>query len=194
MFLLKLTLQGQRYPKDFKDWSNIQELICVPSFIEQSMMELLTSRLTVMMNQVSENRMMDIIDQDRFEKQRMIERQQRSRMLLYNTNDPFYNIQEQRQASVDRRATRNKKKEEQAKPKDAEDSKVKKISTLVTIWGNRPSREQKGSIKDDNIEKPKGPNKFLKAAKMAAVISSVKFGRDICTCSSLDAKCAVHDN
>merc|ERR1719225_1700313 len=105
------------------------------------MMELLTSRLTVMMNQVSENRMMDIIDQDRFEKQRMLERQQRSRMLLYNTNDPFYNIQEQRQASVDRRATRNKKKEEQAKEKVAEDGKVKKISTLVTIWGNRPSRE-----------------------------------------------------
>ena len=159
-------------------------------------MELLTSRLTVMMNQVAENRMMDIIDQDRFEKQRMIERQQRSRMLAYNTNDPFYNLQEQRQASVDRRPTRNKKreKEEKAKEQSAEDNKVKKISTLVTIWGNRPSRDQKGTVKDDNNEKTKGPNKFLKAAKMAAVISSVKFGRDICTCSSLDAKCAVHDN
>ena len=157
-------------------------------------MELLTSRLTLMMNQVSESRMMDIIDQDRFEKQRMIERHQKSRMLSYDTNDPFYNLQEQRQASVDRRKVRNKKKEEHAKAQRNEDNKVKKISTLVTIWGNRPSREQKGSIKDDNNEKPKGPNKFLKAAKMAAVISSVKFGRDICTCSSLDAKCAVHDN
>ena len=157
-------------------------------------MELLTSRLTVMMDQISESRMMEIIDQDRFEKQRIIECQQRSRMLVYNTNDPFYNLQEQRQASVARRPTRNKKKEEQAKEQIAEDNKVKKISTLVTIWGNRPSRDQKGTIKDDSNEKPKGPNKFLKAAKMAAVISSVKFGRDICTCSSLDAKCAVHDN
>ena len=159
-------------------------------------MELLTSRLTVMMDQVSESRMMEIIDQDRFEKERIIERQQRSRMLAYNTNDPFYNLQEQRQASAARRPTRNKKKEEQAKEETPEDNKVKKISTLgvLTLWGNRPSRDQKGNIKDDNNEKPKGPNKFLKAAKMAAVISSVKFGRNICTCSSLDAKCAVHDN
>ena len=155
-------------------------------------MELLTSRLTLMMNQVSESRMMDIIDQDRFEKQRMIERHQKSRMLSYDTNDPFYNLQEQRQASVDRRKVRNKKKEEHAKAQRNEDNKVKKISTLVTIWGN--TRDQKGPGKDDGTEKTKGPNKFLKAAKMAAVISSVKFGRDICTCSSLDAKCAVHDN
>ena len=155
-------------------------------------MELLTSRLTLMMNQVSESRMMDIIDQDRFEKQRMIERHQKSRMLSYDTNDPFYNLQEQRQASVHRRQVRNKKKEEHTKAQRNEENKVKKISTLVTIWGN--TRDQKGPGKDDSNEKTKGPNKFLKAAKMAAVISSVKFGRDICTCSSLDAKCAVHDN
>ena len=49
-------------------------------------------------------------------------------------------------------------------------------------------------LSDENIEKAKGPNKFLKAAKTAAVISSLKFGRDICTCSSLDATCAVHDH
>ena len=157
-------------------------------------MELLTSRLTLMMNQVSESRMMDIIDQDRFEKQRMIERHQKSRMLSYDTNDPFYSLQEQRQASVDRRKVRNKKKEEHAKAQHNEDNKVKKISTLMTIWGNRPARERKESVKDENIEKTKGPNKFLKAAKTAAVISSLKFGRDICTCSSLDATCAVHDH
>ena len=80
-------------------------------------MELLTSRLTLMMNQVAESRMMDIIDQDRFEKQRMIERHQKSRMLVYDTNDPFYNLQEQRQASVDRRKVRNKKKEENHRTK-----------------------------------------------------------------------------
>ena len=72
---------------------------------------------------------------------------------------------------------------------------MKKISTLVTIWEN--TRDQKGPGKDDINEKANGPNKFLKAAKMAAVISKFainKFGRDICTYSSLDAKCAVHDN
>ena len=158
-------------------------------------MELLTSRLTLMMNQVSESRMMDIIDQDRFEKQRMIERHQKSRMLSYDTNDPFYNLQEQRQASVHRRQVRNKKKEENTKAQRNEDNKVKKISTLVTIWGN--TRDQKGPGKDDINEKAKVPNKLLKAAKISAVISKFainKFGRDICTYSSLDPKCAVHEN
>mgnify|MGYP001191377726 CR=1 FL=1 len=37
----------------------------------------------------------------------------------------------------------------------AEDNKVKKISTLMTIWGNRPARERKESVKDENIEKTK---------------------------------------
>ena len=37
-------------------------------------------------------------------------------------------------------------------------------------------------------------NKFLKAAKTAALISKLKQGRDICTCSSLDAKCYIHDS
>ena len=122
-------------------------------------------------------------------------------MLEYDANDPFYNLQGQRQASVNRLPNRNKKKEEHAKAQRNEDNKVKKISTVVTIWGN--TRDQKGLGNDAGNEKPKGPNKFLKAAKReqlkeqlreAAVISSVKFGRGICTCSSLDAKCAVHDN
>ena len=155
-------------------------------------MEVLTSRLTLMMNRISESRMMDIIDQDRFEMFREIERHQKSRMLVCDTNDPLYNLQEQRQASVGRRLVRNKKKEENAKAQRNENNKVKKISAVVTIWGD--TRDQKGLGNDAGNEKSKGPNKFLKAAKMAAVISSVKFGRDICTCSSLDAKCAVHDS
>ena len=176
-------------------------------------MECVTSRLTLMMNQGSENRMAEINDQDRFEKQRLktlknninyinninyMECQQRSRMCLYDKNYPYYNIKEHRRLSMERRQSRgssiHKKKDKKAKDEIAEDNKVKKISTLMTIWGNRPARERKESVKDENIEKAKGPNKFLKAAKTAAVISSLKFGRDICTCSSLDATCAIHDN
>lgn len=161
-------------------------------------MECLTSRLTLMMKEVSENRMAEIIDQDRFEKQRITECPQKSRLLLYDKNYPYYNIKEHRRLSLERRQGRgssfHKKKDKKTKDEIAENNKVKKISKLMTIWGNRPSRERKESVKDENIEKAKGPNKFLKAAKMAAVISSVKFGRDICTCSSLDATCAVHDH
>ena len=176
-------------------------------------MECLTSRLTLMLNQGPENRMVEINNQDRFEKQRLkmlknnveyinkinyTECQQRSRMCLYDKNYPYYNIKEHRRLSLERRqgcgSSFHKKKDKKAKDEIAEDNKVKKVSTLMTIWGNRASRERKESVKDESIEKARGPNKFLKAAKMAAVISSVKFGRDICTCSSLDATCAVHDH
>ena len=160
-------------------------------------MECLTSRLTLMMNQVSENRMAEIIDQDRFEKQRIVECPQKSRLLLHDKSYPYYNIKEHRRLSLERRqcdiSSSHKKKEEQAKEQKAKGKKFKKISTLVTSWGHRPARERKGSVKDDKIEKTRVSNKFLDAAKMAAVISSVEFD-NICTSSSLDANCGVHDN
>ena len=63
----------------------------------------------------------------------------------------------------------------------------------MTIWGHRSSRERKESVIDENIEKTMGSNKFLEAAKTAAVISSVEF-ENICTGSSSAAPCDVHDN
>ena len=175
-------------------------------------MESLTSRLTLMMNQGSENRMAEINNQDRFEKQRLetlknninyinnfnyMEFQQRPRMCLYDKNYPYYNIKEHRRLSLERRqcdgSSSHKKKEEQAKAKIAKGKTFKKISTLMTIWGHRSSRERKESVIDENIEKTMGSNKFLKADKMAAVISSVEF-ENICTGSSSAAPCDVHDN
>ena len=69
-------------------------------------MECLTSRLTLKMKEVTENRMAEIIDQDRFEKQRIIECPQKSRMLLYDKNYPYYNIKEHRRLSIERRQGR----------------------------------------------------------------------------------------
>ena len=175
-------------------------------------MECLTSRLTLMMNQGSENRMAEINNQDRFEKQRLktlknninyinninyMECQQRSRTCLYDKNYPYYNIKEHRRLSLERRqydgSNSHQKKEEQEKTKIAKGKRFKKISTLVTIWGHRPARELKESVKDDDIEKTKGSNQVLEAAKMTAVISSVEF-ENICSGSSLAATCDVHDN
>ena len=164
-----------------------------------------------MMNQGSENRMAEIKNQDRFEKQRLetlknninyinnfnyMEFQQRSRMYLYDKNYPYYNIKEHRRLSLERRqcdgSCSHKKKDEQAKEQIAKGKKFKKISFLLTIWRHRPAREQKESVKDD-IEKTGGSNKFLETAKMAAIISSFEF-ENICTGSSLDATCVVHGN
>ena len=148
------------------------------------------------MKEVSENRMAEIIDQDRFEKQRIVECPQKSRLLLHDKSYPYYNIKEHRRLSLERRqcdgSSSHKKKEEQAKKEIGKGKKFKKISTLLTIWGHRPARERKESVKD-GIEKTRGPNKFLETAKMAAIISSVEF-ENICTGSSLDATCEVHGN
>ena len=169
-------------------------------------MECVTSRLTLILDKGPENRMAEINDQDLFEKQRLktlknninyinninyMDCQQRSRACLYEKNYPYYNFKEHRRLSLERRqcdgSSSHKKKEEQAKKEIGKGKKFKKISTLLTIWGHRPSRERKESVRDD-IEKTRGPNKFLETAKMAAVISSVEF-ENICTGSSLDATC-----
>ena len=155
--------------------------------------------------------MAEINDQDRFEKQRLktlknninyinnindMDYQQRSRMCLYDKSYPYYNIKEHRRLSLEKRqcniSSSHKKKEEQAKEQITKGRKFKKISTLVTIWGHRPARERKESVKDDKIKKTRGSNKFLEVAKMAAAISSLEFD-NICT-SSCDANCGVHDN
>ena len=165
-----------------------------------------------MMTQGSENRIAEINIDNRFEKQRLktmknninyinnvkyINCQQRSRTCLYDKNYPYYNIKEHRLLSVEKRqcdgSNGHKKKEEQAKTKMTKGKTFKKISTLMTIWGHRSSRERKESVIDENIEKTRGSNKFLEAAKTAAVISSVEF-ENICTGSSSAAPCDVHDN
>ena len=175
-------------------------------------MECPTSRLTLILNQGPENRMAEINDQDPFEKQTLktlknninyinninyMDCQQRSRACLYDKNYPYYNFKEHRRLSLERRqcdgSSSHKKKEEQAKAKIAKGKTFKKISTLMTIWGHRSSRERKESVIDENIEKTMGSNKFLEAAKTAAVISSVEF-ENICTGSSSAAPCDVHDN
>ena len=157
--------------------------------------------------------MVEINDQDRFEKQRLrtlknnidyintinyMECQQRPRICLYDKNYPYYNIKEHRRLSLERRqcdgSCGQKKKEEQVKAKTAKGKTFKKISTLMTIWGHRSAKERKESVIDENIEKRRGSNKFLEKAKMAAVISSAEFD-NICTGSSLDAQLHdVHDN
>ena len=175
-------------------------------------MECVTSRLTLILDKGPENRMAEINDQDLFEKQRLktlknninyinninyMDCQQRSRACLYEKNYPYYNFKEHRRLSLERRqcdgSSSHKKKEEQAKAKIAKGKTFKKISTLMTIWGHRSSRERKESVIDENIEKTMGSNKFLEAAKTAAVISSVEF-ENICTGSSSAAPCDVHDN
>ena len=109
-------------------------------------------------------------------------------MLSYKTSESFFQVKQHRNMSI-RSLMAAKKKEEERKEDNAE--KIRKVATLSTIWGSKKAAEKPIS---------KGPsttsatNKFQKAARFAALMSSVKQGRDLCTCESLDAKCKIHDS
>ena len=49
-------------------------------------MELLTHRLAALMNQVAENQIAELVDKDRLQQQRLMEKEQRSKMLSYKTH------------------------------------------------------------------------------------------------------------
>ena len=77
-------------------------------------------------------------------------------------------------------------------------TKPKRLISLVNIWSGPKPIEADGDKDSETSNEPpkeesKAKNKFLKAAKLAVLISQVKKGHDICTCESLDAKCKVHD-
>ena len=154
-------------------------------------MELLTHRLSALMNQVAENQIAELVDKDRLQQQRLMEKEQRSKMLSYKTSDQFFQARQHRN-NMSIRNVLAKKKEDDSKNSERDTAeKIRKVATLSSIWGAKKA-----------IEKPisKGPatpsaaNKFQKVARFAALISSVKQGRDLCTCESLDAQCKIHDS
>ena len=144
-------------------------------------MELLTHRLSALMNEVAENQIAELVDKDREQKQRMVEREQRSKMLSYKTTNTFAQLKPQRNTSL--RGAFGK----QRNNKEEKTEQVRKAATLATVWGSKQSKEDKSNDKGDK-------KSFLKVAKLAVLMSSVTQGREICTCESLDAKCKIHDN
>ena len=147
-------------------------------------MELLTNRLSALMNEVAENQIAELVDKDREQKQRMVEREQRSKMLSYKTTNTFAQFKPQRNTAL--RGAFGK----QRKDKEEKTEQVRKAATLATVWGSKQSKEDKVDKANEKGDK----KSFLKVAKLAVLMSSVTQGREICTCESLDAKCKIHDN
>ena len=163
-------------------------------------MELLTDRLSFLMNQVAQNQIEEIVTMDKMQKQRLLEKEQRSKMLSYKTAESLYHIKQHRTSSIRGMISSRKKKEEQEEEENNEENKAKpKIATLSSIWGAKKTFEKGaadkgGNTKSHKVEKVEAPtSKFKRAAKFAVLINSVKQGRDICTCESLDARCKIHD-
>ena len=159
-------------------------------------MDLLTYRLSALMNQVAENQIAELIDRDKIQQQRLMEKEQRSKMLSYKTSESFFQVKHHRNTSIRNLIAAKKKEEERKAEQDANNAeKIKKVATLSTIWGSKKNLD-----KNNEKTNPKGPstsamtNKFQKAARFAALMSTVKQNRDLCTCESLDAKCKIHDS
>ena len=159
-------------------------------------MDLLTYRLSALMNQVAENQIAELIDKDKIQQQRLMEKEQRSKMLSYKTSESFFQAKHHRNTSIRNLIAAKKKEEERKAEQDANNAeKIKKVATLSTIWGSKKNLD-----KNNDKTNPKGPstssmtNKFQKAARFAALMSTVKQNRDLCTCESLDAKCKIHDS
>jgi len=183
----------RRYYFKIKD---INYKLVVNILLARVNMDLLTYRLSALMNQVAENQIAELIDRDKIQQQRLMEKEQRSKMLSYKTSESFFQVKHHRNTSIRNMIAAKKKEEERKAEQDANNAeKIKKVATLSTIWGSKKNLD-----KNNEKTNPKGPstsamtNKFQKAARFAALMSTVKQNRDLCTCESLDAKCKIHDS
>ena len=166
-------------------------------------MELLTDRLAALMKQVADNQIAELVNKDRLQKQRLVERSQRTKMMSYQTVGVLNRPKQFRRPIL----SFQKKEEPKVVINQAAHTNVgerptePKIATIGSIWGiskkakdNLPTGGNIGE-KPKRTEKEAAPlNKFRKVAQMTVLINSIKQGRDICTCESLDAKCKIHDN
>ena len=143
-------------------------------------MELLTDRLSTLMKQVSEKQIAELISKDKLQKQRLMERAQKQKMMSYQT-----------------RGVLNHSKQFRLQEK----SKGSKKPTVTSIWGlsKKPNDaiNKAGAICENPKRSGKEEvafNRFRSAARKTVLINSMKQGRLICTCESLDATCKLHDS
>ena len=145
--------------------------------------------------------MEQLVNKERIHNQRLMSQDQISRMGIISYNKSAYDLKTAKMAPIKNIVTSNKGNKEN-QPCN-EEGKVKQQPKLGTVWGaaknfkNVADKDAYSMTKLNPVEKQvvvPTRSKFLKAAKFAVTISQVKQGRDICTCSSLDAKCVVHDS
>ena len=162
-------------------------------------MELLTYRLSTLVSQVAENRMAELIKREKLQKQRLIEQVKREKMKKYQAKIQAKN--EKRPISSNKRKDGQKFSpnregitNKQVRPKDAN---MATVGMFLNLPKNSKEGMDEGKDLGENLKAPSGVedpfNRFRKIARKTALINALKQGRDICTCSSLDAICKVHD-
>ena len=164
-------------------------------------MELLTHRLSMLVEQVSDHLMSEIINEERLQHERMLKETQRDKMLSFKQ----IALEEQNRRVMSRTTIAMKKKQDDLKKseelkKQQEATNPSKIKTVCDIWGLSKKAKVKGVKADESKEANKDTSasttnifKFRQAAKTAVLLKTMTKDRAICTCESLDARCKVHD-
>jgi hypothetical protein len=177
-------------------------------------MELLTNRLVVMAEMVTESHMAELLDNERIELERLrlyspcLE----EKMLTFKTiagrnqirKSEFWNLSLEKKCLAD---LKNKKRDNKESTNEDEQKnyddvpKIKEITTVCDIWGLSNKNKNEGSKVNESNESSKensapksNVSKFRKVARTTVLLQSLKSGRAICTCESLDARCKVHDS
>ena len=180
-------------------------------------MELLTDRLAILVEQVAEHQIEELINKEKLQQERLIQKSQRTDMLAFHR-------QYQESSTEARKARRltlasNKRGAPDATKSSSNDGQSdgskasggpKKMATICSIWGlgaltkNKSNKTDQsgsgggGSSKQEEAKCDKSSkinmDKFRKAAKMTVVLNSLKQGIEVCTCEDLNTPCKVHDS
>ena len=154
--------------------------------------DLLTYRLSDFMNKIAEKHMEELVKKEKIQNEMLMSQAERSRMVLNNKNNC-----EKKTKTASFKDIMGMKKGDRENQTIGYEEKTKTQKNLGSMF--RVSRSFKSNIDKDASKGsdkviPASKAKFLKAAKFAVMISQVKQGHDICTCSSLDATCKMHDS
>ena len=178
-------------------------------------MELLTHRLAMMAERVTENHMVELLDNERIELERLrlyqpcLERKVSSFKSIAGRNQirksKFCNtvLGKRRLALLKKRKEEDEEIIHEDEQKNHDDvPKIKEIITACDIWGlSKKNKNEKSKVnesnespKENSAPKSQGFSKFRRAARTTVLLESLKSGHAICTCENLDARCKVHDS
>ena len=177
-------------------------------------MELLTNRLVMMAERVTEIHMVEILDNERIELERL--RLYRpcleEKVLTFKTiagrnqirKSKFCKtvLEKKRLAlSMNKNMEDNESTHEDEQKKDDDVPKIIEITTVCDIWGlSKKNKNESSKINEanesskENCAPKSNLSKFRRVARTTVLLESLKGGHAICTCENLDARCKVHDS
>ena len=156
-------------------------------------MDLLTNRLADFMKQVAENQMQELINKEKFQNEKLISQDEHTRIVAKSKIDLARQEDRKMKAKekgISFRDLMGKKNEENKS--NIDEKKVQQQRKFGALMGVSSSIRKNLEEKENRAKIAR--TKFLKAAKMTVFVNSVKQGQVICTCNSLDEKCAKHDS